>query len=77
MGSARRPPPAYGETPRGSVPLLGQYRAELILASPREPASSSPRDNLCDFGLRFVPHFFNTDEELVGQGSELPAPAGG
>ena len=48
------------------------------------------RDILCDFrpdvGLRFGPHFFNTDEEIelavsaveeiVGRGAELPAPAG-
>jgi kynureninase len=48
------------------------------------------RDILCDFrpdaGLRFGPHFFNTDEELeltvsalkeiVGRDAEIPAPAG-
>jgi kynureninase len=53
-------------------------------------AELDARDILCDFrpdaGLRFGPHFFNTDEELelavsaieeiVGRGAKLPAPAG-
>jgi selenocysteine lyase/cysteine desulfurase len=54
-------------------------------------AGLDARDILCDFrpdvGLRFGPHFFNTDDEIelavsavkeiVGRGAELPAPAGG
>jgi kynureninase len=54
-------------------------------------AELDARDILCDFrpdvGLRFGPHFFNTDEEIelavsalreiVGRGAKLPAPAGG
>jgi kynureninase len=53
-------------------------------------AELDARDILCDFrpdaGLRFGPHFFNTDEELelavsaikeiAGRGAKLPAPAG-
>jgi kynureninase len=53
-------------------------------------AELDARDILCDFrpdaGLRFGPHFFNTDDEIeltvsalreiVGRGAELPAPAG-
>ena len=53
-------------------------------------AELDARDILCDFrpdvGLRFGPHFFNTDEEIelavsalkeiVGRGATLPAPAG-
>jgi kynureninase len=53
-------------------------------------AELDARNILCDFrpdaGLRFGPHFFNTDEELelsvsaleeiVGRGAKLPAPAG-
>jgi len=53
-------------------------------------AELDARDILCDFrpeaGLRFGPHFFNTDEELaltvsaieeiVGRGAKLTAPAG-
>jgi kynureninase len=53
-------------------------------------AELDARDILCDFrpdaGLRFGPHFFNTDqelelavsaiEEIVGRGAKLPAPAG-
>jgi kynureninase len=65
----------------------------VVVGTPDFPAVHAEleaRNILCDFrpdvGLRFGPHFFNTDEEIelavsamreiVGRGATMPAPAG-